>query len=396
MRKLWFGLAALGLLVGLVAGAFAFTRPAAPAQVRARLAVADVLGGESGNFARALSTRPFVFPADHGPHPEYRTEWWYFTGNLDTPEGRHFGYQLTFFRSALRADAPERGSDWAANQVYMAHFALSDVGGGRFFAHERFARGALDLAGAQAEPVRVWLEDWSVAEIAEPAPFAGQPALRLRAAQGEVAIDLLVRPGKPVVLQGERGLSAKGPEPGNASYYYSLTRLATEGTVTLGGQALAVGGASWLDREWSTSVLGAELVGWDWFALQLDDGRELMYFRLRRRDGAADPFSAGTLVAADGTYRSLSAAEVLAEPLDYWTSPRDGARYPARWRLAVPVAGLELEASPYLADQELDVSVRYWEGAVRLRGTGDGPAVAGQGYVEMTGYADQAAGLQGR
>ena len=376
------------LLALLLAGAYALTRPEPPTQVRARVAVAEALGGDSAGFARALAPVPIAFPTDHGPHPGYRTEWWYVTGNLATAEGRRFGYQLTFFRVALAPQPAERQSPWAANQVYMAHFALTDVDGGRFRAYERFARAAHGLAGAQAEPVRVWLEDWSAeASPGAQEPFPGLPALRLRAAEGDIALDLLVESQKPAVLQGERGLSQKGAEPGNASYYYSLTRLATSGTVRMGEQAFGVTGGSWLDREWGTSALGPDQVGWDWFALQLDDGREVMFYRLRRRDGTTDPFSGGTLVAPDGTARRIQATDVRAEPLDYWQSPR-GGRYPARWRLAVPGEALELEVAPYLPDQELDVTVRYWEGAVKVTGTSSGRSVRGEGYLEMTGYGD--------
>lgn len=233
-------LAAFALLLAvLVAVAYALTRPEPPTQVRARMAVAEALGGDDAGFARALAPVPFVFPADHGPHAEYRTEWWYFTGNLATAEGRRFGYQLTFFRTALAPRAAERQSAWGTNQIYMAHFALSDVGGGRFLAFERFARGAQNLAGARAAPVRVWLEDWSAEALAgRPEAYPGLPPLRLRASVAEVAVDLTVESRKPVVPQGQRGLSQKGPEPGNATYYYSLTRLVTTGTLRLDGETL--------------------------------------------------------------------------------------------------------------------------------------------------------------
>lgn len=377
------------LALAVALGACALTRPDDSPQVQARLGVAALLSGDGSGFARALAPRPFAFPADHGPHPEYRNEWWYFTGNLATPAGRRFGFQLTFFRTALSARPAARDSAWASNQVYMAHFALSDVDGGRFYAFERFSRGALGLAGAEAAPFRVWLHDWSAAG-------GEQEALptRLRAAQGGAAIDLLLAVGKPVVLQGEAGLSRKGPEAGNASYYYSHTRLPTTGSVRVGEETFAVAGNSWLDREWSTSALGEELEGWDWFALQLDDGREVMFYRLRRRDGASDPLSAGTVVAADGTSRSLGAADCQLAVVDRWRSPRGGTFYPARWRLRLPAEDIDLEVTPLLADQELDLSVRYWEGAVSVRGTSAGRPIAGRGYVELTGYADRESGRQ--
>jgi predicted secreted hydrolase len=348
------------------------------------LTVAETLGAaDTEGFARALSPRPFVFPADHGPHPEFRTEWWYFTGNLRSAKGRHFGYQLTFFRIALAPEAVPRSSVWATNQIFMAHFALTDVDGKRFHHFERFNRAALGLAGARAEPFHVWLENWS----AEGLSSAALPPLRLRATAGETEIELELAGTKPVVLQGEEGLSRKSGEPGNASYYYSLTRLETVGRVRTGDEEFTVAGLSWLDREWSTSALAPDQVGWDWFSLQFDDGRELMYYQLRRKDGSVDPMSGGTLVEPDGTSRPVSFRDVAIEVLDTWESPR-GGRYPARWRLTLPDGDLQVEIVPLLADQELRVTVRYWEGAVALHGTAAGTVVTGNGYVELTGYGD--------
>ncbi|HWQ11270.1 MAG TPA: lipocalin-like domain-containing protein [Roseiflexaceae bacterium] len=349
-------------------------------QPRARLTVAEALEGvEAQGFARATEPRPFVFPLDHGPHPEYAVEWWYYTGNLADAAGRHFGFQLTFFRFALAPTAPARASGWAASAIYMAHFTVTDVAGGRFHAFERFSRGAAGLAGAQGEPFRVWLEGWS----AEGLGPQGTP-MRLRAAQGEVAIDLVLEAGKPPVAQGEGGLSQKSAERGNASYYYSLTRMPAEGTLRVGGAAHRVRGLAWMDREWSTSALGPEQVGWDWFALHLDDGRDLMFYRLRLRDGGSDPHSGGVLVAPDGAPRHLAHDEVRLTPEGTWRSPRSGGAYPAAWRLSVPVEGLELTVTPLLPDQELPATVVYWEGAVRVAG-----GASGYGYLEMTGYSDR-------
>ncbi|MDA8220018.1 MAG: hypothetical protein M0Z94_20645 [Dehalococcoidales bacterium] len=388
-RKFVVAIALFLVAVLLAGGAFALGGTGGPGEVQARLAGAEVLGGaNTSGFATASAPRQFAFPADHGPHPEFRNEWWYFTGNLETAEGRHFGYQLTFFRTALSPESPARESEWATNQVYMAHFTVTDVETGQFHAFERFSRGAVGLAGAQAQPLRVWLEDWSVAAPPGATGQEPQPPLRLQAAQDGVAVDLSLESLKPVVLQGDAGLSQKGAEPGNASYYYSLTRVQTSGTVAVGGQSYQVDGLTWMDREWSTSALSEDEAGWDWFSLQLGDGRELMYYQLRRKDGTVEPFSGGTLVLADGSVRRLGPGDVAVEVLDHWTSPRDGASYPAKWRLRVPSAQLDLELTPYVADQELDVTVRYWEGAVRAQGTSAGSPVAGSGYVELTGYAD--------
>ena len=360
--------------------------------VHASLAVSAALGaGDLAGFARAVAPRPFSFPADLGPHPEFRTEWWYYTGNLETATGRHFGFQLTFFRTALapptargtaRASA-QRASAWSSRQLYLAHFAVTDTTGRRFHAWSRLSREALGLAGARATPFRVWLEDWSAQSEA-----AGGLPTRLHAAEGDVAIDLILTSDKPVALQGDRGLSQKGPEPGNASYYYSLSRMSARGTVSAGGESLPVSGLAWMDREWSTSALGPDLVGWDWLALQLDDGRDVMVYRLRHRDGTADARSAGALIAADGATRPLAPADVTLEALDHWTSPRSRVRYPSRWRLAIPGAALSVEITPRLADQELIVGTRYWEGAVRVEGTAAGRPIGGRGYVELVGYGE--------
>ncbi|QRK10025.1 carotenoid 1,2-hydratase [Archangium violaceum] len=374
------------VLAGLAAGAAYVTREAAPPSKREpTLKVADALGDRGGTegYERALSPREFRFPEDHGPHPGFRNEWWYWTGNLSTADGRDFGYQLTLFRGALAPGEESRASAWGARRVFMGHLAISDIGGGRIHAFERFSRDALGLSGARAEPFRVWLEDWSAEAVG-----AGALPMRLTARAGDVALSLVLEEGKPPVLQGDRGLSQKGPEPGDASYYYSLTRMPTRGQVTVAGRAYEVTGQSWMDREWSTRALGKDQVGWDWFSLQLSDGGELMYYQLRHRDGTVDPLSAGTLVPARGEPVHLSREDVRLEVLDTWTSPSSGATYPARWRLAVPSHALTLELTPALANQELPLTVHYWEGAVRLSGSHEGRPLDGRGYVELTGYGD--------
>jgi predicted secreted hydrolase len=359
-------------------------RPEGTPSPRASLSVADTLrAANDEGFAKALAPREFRFPADHGPHPEFRTEWWYYTGNLATDGGRRFGFQLTFFRSALAPEMPERESAWATRQAWLAHFTVTDVEGGRFHSVERWSRGALGLAGARTAPFRVWLKDWSAAEIGGPAT-----PMHLTATESDIGIDLVLQSGKPPVLQGERGLSRKSAEPGNASYYYSLSRMPAAGTVRVGGDAFAVTGLAWMDREWSTSSLGSDQMGWDWFSLQLSDGWDLMLYQLRRRDGTVDPASSGTLIDPAGESRPLKPADFRIEASDEWRSPRSVARYPARWRLRIPSENLDLEVRPLLADQELDVSFRYWEGAVTIEGTHRGRPVRGNGYVELTGYAE--------
>ena len=380
MTKLtrWILAAVLTAAVVLLVGRTVLNRDATP-QVTAQLVAP---AADASGYARVVGPQPLTFPADHGPHPDYQTEWWYYTGNLETADGRQFGYQLTFFRRALAppAERVERASEWAADQAYMAHLALTDVSGGEHRAFQRYARGAAGLAGAAGDPFRVWLEDWEVEAV-------GPDQYRLRAAQESLALDLLLVDEKGPIFHGDAGYSQKGPDPGNASIYFSQTRLASSGAVTIDDATFEVEGASWMDHEFSTSALAADQVGWDWFALQLDDGSELMVFQIRKSDGRIDPFSSGTLVAPDGSTQNLRRDDYTITPVDAWRSPHTGAEYPAGWEIAVPSAGLSLEVEPLLADQEMNVSYTYWEGAVRIEGDRNGAPVTGMGYVEMTGYA---------
>jgi predicted secreted hydrolase len=341
-------------------------------------AVDDLLGGGDDGFARVTGAGPFAFPRDHGPHPAYRHEWWYLTGQLEDPGGRRFGFQVTFFRFGITPTpaAVEAPSAWRSESIYLAHFGLTDVAGARLLASERFARPVLGLAGAQAEPFAVWVEEWRLDGM----PGSTFP-LRLELASDAAALALELQPTKPLVAHGDGGTSRKGPGAGNATRYYALTRLAASGRLRLAGRDFSVRGSAWLDREWGSSALGAGVQGWDWFGLQLDDGRDLMLYRLRRDDGSADPFSAGSVVAPDGAVTPLAADDFSVQVLDRWRAA-DGVVYPARWRLRVPGHGLDLEVTPLVADQELRLAVRYWEGAVAVAGS-----VGGRGYAELTGYA---------
>ncbi len=350
--------------------------------------LADFAMTPDPDFAHALAPVPFSFPADFGAHPAYQTEWWYYTGNLQAANGEHFGFQLTFFRRALLplSRQPERASDWAANQVYMAHFALTGVQSNSFRYYERLSRGAAGLAGAAGLPeYKVWLEDWQVVQT-------GINTYHLTAAQDDIMLDLDLEDNLGPVLQGDKGLSQKGPEPGNASNYFSQPALQTRGKIHLGNQIIPVTGQSWMDHEFGTSALGADEVGWDWFALQLDDDSELMIYALRHKDGAVDPYSRGTIVHADGTTTQLSRQDFIITNESTWKSPASGAVYPARWTVQIPSANLTLYIRPYIADQELRLSFTYWEGAVQVSGMQDGRAISGNGYVELTGYFQSMAG----
>lgn len=332
-------------------------------------------------FIRVDGTRTLNFPADFGPHPAYQTEWWYYTGNLDTAEGRHFGYELTFFRVAMLPpdQTPARASDWATNQIYMAHFALTDVERSEFHAFQRLARGAAGLAGAEAQPYQVWLEDWSVRQ-------SGSDYFLLTASNEGLRVELQLTDEKGPVLQGDGGTSRKGEDPNNASYYYSQTRLITEGEIQIGNEIFQVNGLSWKDHEFSTNALESGQVGWDWFSIQLDDGYEIMLYQIRRDDGSIDPFSSGTLIDPDGNTQPLAREDFEIETRDTWRSPHSDAVYPMVWNIRIPSANLELELTPYLRDQELNLSTIYWEGAVRASGLHNDEVVTGVGYVEMTGY----------
>ena len=347
--------------------------------------LAALLGSGDSGFPLVLEPREFSFPADYGPHPEYRNEWWYVTGNLETEDQRRFGYELTLFRFALTPESSTSSSGesgWRSNQVFVGHFAVSDVATETFYTAERNSRGALGLAGARATPFRVWLEDWSIAAEGSEAGL-----WRLRAAEADFSIDLMLQSQKSAVANGDRGLSRKSADRGNASYYYSLTRLESQGSIIAGGLRFDVTGSSWMDREWGSSALSAQQIGWDWFALQFNDGRELMYYQLRRVDGSIDPYSSGTLTDAAGQSRHLTRDAVQLQVLEEWRNPV-GAMYPIRWQLTVPDADVDVLIVPVFAEQELQTVVRYWEGAVDIIDRSGQGASVGRGYVELTGYAD--------
>ena len=352
--------------------------------------VSDTLSSKADErFARVLEPMTFQFPRDHGPHPEYQIEWWYYTGNLHTDDGKAFGYQLTFFRFALTPQMPERASHLATNQVYMAHFAVTDAANGEYFCFERRSRGAGGLAGATGDPIyKVWLEDWSATGV-EP----GVMRLRVPSTSDSIEIEpqiglsLNLRQTRPPILQGDSGFSQKGPESGNATYYYSLVGLKTTGEVTINGETATVSGISWMDHEFGTSFLGEGFVGWDWFSLQLEDGTVLMLYCLRGLDQSCDPQTfEGTLVYPDGRQLRIGTKDFTLTPTRQWTSTESGATYPSGWHITFPELNISLQVEPLIPNQEFRASFTYWEGAVRVNGQIDGATVGGQGYVELTGY----------
>jgi len=325
-------------------------------------------------------SRKFAFPSDHSSHPETRIEWWYYTGNLQTTNGRRFGYQLTFFRVGVDP-SPANPSRWAVRDLHMAHFAISDIGNSRFQFAELLNRSGIGWAGSLTDRYRVWNEDWS-AELSD----AGHHILR--AQRDDIAIELDLESLKPPVLHGINGYSQKGTQPGNASSYYSLTRMNTRGRLTAGGETLDVEGLSWMDHEFGTTFLEKGQIGWDWFALQLDEGTELMFYSFRRNDSKPDPQSSGTFVEVNGHSLRLDAADVTLEKRRTWTSPSSRAIYPVEWKFKVSSRSIDLTIQSAFDDQELhtfqSTGVMYWEGAVTISGTSQG-----RGYLEMTGYAGQ-------
>jgi predicted secreted hydrolase len=362
--------------------------PPAPSEAALQVDRLSVLrAADRSGFALADAPRRFEFPADHGPHPRFRHEWWYLTGQLQGAAGARFGFELTIFRLGLRppdsAPAPlPSASAWRASQVFAAHFAITDVERGRFVNATRYARDALGLAGATTQPFDIHVADWSVLQ----APGTAALDWQLQAADGSYQLQLALQSAAAPVLNGDAGLSRKADAVGAASYYYSMPRLQATGTLTRDGRAMPVSGLAWLDREWGSGSLGAQQQGWDWFALDLDDGSALMFYALRDRDGRRDPHSAGTFVDPAGHATQLANDDVQIDVQRHWTSPR-GGQYPAEWNLRVRSLRLQLQVTPLLADQELSTQPRYWEGAVRTQGARGGVAVHAQGYVELVGYA---------
>ena len=279
----------------------------------------------------------------------------------------------------------DRESAWATEQIYMGHFAVSDINAGRHYAFERFSRGAAGLAGAQSEPYRVWLENWQVSQLA-----VGE--YQLTTEQDGIKLDLTIEDLKGPILHGEQGYSQKGPDKGNASHYYSQTRLETSGSVQTEAGSYQVSGLSWKDHEFSTSALSSDQVGWDWFSIQLDDGSELMVFQIRREDGSIDAYSSGTMISPSGEVISLTRDDFEIKVEDSWRSSESGAQYPSQWNIAVPRVDLQLQIRPLLPNQEMNLSYAYWEGAVEVTGTTSGSFISGAGFVEMTGYANSIGG----
>lgn len=340
---------------------------------------------DTTGFEKALREKKFVFPSDNGAHPKFRTEWWYFTGNLISKEGKRFGYQFTIFRNSLSPSKNDTGSDWRSNQIYMGHFTLTDIDNNNFYYFERFSRDGNKLAGVEVDPFKLWLEDWSVTET-EKGNYEF-PKVIISANDKDVNIKLTLELAKPVVLQGEKGLSMKNKETGNASYYYSATKIKTYGSINVSGKEFIAEGFSWLDREWSTSALSEKQKGWDWFSLQFDNNVEIMYYQIRNKDGSVETSSSGSIVLPNGLKENLKPEDMILKQTGEWKN-KDNKIYPSGWTLNIPSRKIELTITPAVKNQELNVSVKYWEGSVLIEGTFGGDKIKGSGYVELTGYAD--------
>ena len=361
-----------------------------PTLISAALGLALLLGSSFGAlaaepWARALAPWSWSFPRDYGAHPEFKTEWWYLTGNLDDDQGNPYGYELTFFRHGLQPVPSQTNSAWAVRDVYFAHLAVTDVRSGKFLFAEKISRGALQEAECSNQDMSARLGNWSLRRDANSRLLfqAFDPDQRF-------GLDLSATPLKPLVFHGEKGLSRKSSTPGNASYYTSFTRLETSGHLLLGDRNLTVHGLSWFDHEFSTSALGQEQEGWDWFCLQFDSGEELMLYRMRNPGNHTDPSSSGTWIPAKGPTTSLQSADFTIRALEEWKT-LDGPVYPSGWKITVPSLHLEGEVQPLHLNQELRLKrtgkIRYWEGACHFTGTKDGKPLSGRGYTELTGYA---------
>ena len=336
----------------------------------------------AAQYHTALPGYRYEFPRDHFNHPDFQTEWWYYTGNLKSADGRRFGFELTFFRQAVSRDS-KKVTAWEVNDLYLAHLALSNLDGGQFYHAERANRSGPGIAAVNQSLGRIWNGNWRI-------QWQGGDQ-ELNAVDDRFQLHLTLHPEKAPVIHGENGVSQKAEGPGRASHYVSLTRLATSGVIELANQKFEVRGASWMDHEFFTHQLESSQTGWDWLSLQLEDHTELMVFRIRRKDGSIDPYSAGTYVDAEGKSTHLRSSDFKLQPAEEnWTSPLSGAKYPVHWNIAIPKLGLELEARTLLDSQELagksQFSPTYWEGAIVLTGRRNSQPLTGAGYLEMTGY----------
>jgi len=339
--------------------------------------------GAVAQYQTAVPGYRYEFPRDHFNHEDYQTEWWYTTGNLAAADGRHYGYELTFFRQGVDRDTSKK-EPWDMQDLYLAHLALSDLDGGKFYHTERTNRAGPGLAGIDEQQKRIWNGNWEIR-------WNGEEEI-LNVVDGNFSLSFSLRSEKPLVIHGADGVSQKAAGAGHASHYVSFTRLLTTGTIVIAGKSLEVRGTSWMDHEFFTHSMDAEQAGWDWLSVQLEDNTELMLYQFRRKNGSTDPFSSGTYVEAEGRSVHLTAGDFRLVPTgEIWTSDVTGAKYPVAWSMEIPKLGLKLAATTRLKAQELaggsKIAPSYWEGAILIEGTRGGASARGVGYLEMTGYA---------
>src|SRR5580698_1916622 len=351
-------------------------------KLAALAAVLLFLNPLAAQYRSAVPGYRFEFPRDYFDHPDFQTEWWYYTGNLKSTNGHRYGFELTFFRQAISRD-PAQASTWDVKDIYLTHLALSDLDGQKFYHTERMNRAGPGIAGVSASSARIWNGNWQV-------QWEGADQ-KVQAIDKQFQLHLTLHPEKPPVIHGENGVSQKSEGGGHASYYISLTRLAAMGKLEVNGETLGVSGLAWMDHEFFTHQLGADQIGWDWLSLQLEDKTELMLFRIRRKDGSADPFSAGTFVDARGKSTHLRVNDFILTPLaENWTSPATHATYPVAWNITIPKLEIDLGAHTTLVTQELSgktaLAPTYWEGAITVAGHRGQMPLAGVGYLEMSGY----------
>jgi predicted secreted hydrolase len=333
----------------------------------------------TATFQPALPGYEFAFPRDHGSHPQYRTEWWYYTGHLRTAEGKRYGFEVTFFRVSVNAAGAEQLSRWDLQSILPAHFAVTDVAAKDFRYYEKLNRGSMFTAGAAEGKLDVFNESWRA--VTNP-----DGSWRLVAKAGKDAIDLTLRTEKEPAVHGANGVSVKAQGAGYASHYYSMTRLVAEGTVN--GQRAT--GQAWMDHEFGSSALRENQQGWDWFSVQLDNDTELMLYVIRRKDGTPDATSSGSLISSAGDVIHIKRDQMRITPRSKWKSPKSGATYPMGWRVELPAFKVDVTLQPLMLAQELvtrgSTNITYWEGACDVSGAFGGSPVRGDAYVEMTGY----------
>jgi predicted secreted hydrolase len=333
-------------------------------------------------YKMALPGYRYEFPKDHFSHPDYQTEWWYYTGNLTAEDGRRFGFELTFFRQGVNRDLND-AKTWDVQDVYLAHLALSDIDGGEYYHAEQVNRAGPGIAGIDEAKQKIWNGNWKVS-------WNGDDQ-ELTAVDSRFNLSFLLHPQKPPVIHGENGVSQKAEGPGKASHYISFTRLKISGKIQMQGKKYELSGSAWMDHEFFTHQLEANQAGWDWLSIQLADNSEIMLYQIRRKDGSVDPYSSGTYVDEHGKSTPLHASDFSLTPTgETWKSPVTRATYPIEWKISIPKLGIELESKTELKAQEISeqskIAPNYWEGAIRFSGLRGTTPLNGVGYLELTGY----------